>query len=539
MDKSPRSYFTIKPKQGLSDSAPGFLGIFNEEHYISVAVSWKIVLCRFPASFVVVILAGNRVISNLQPGMFVGRQREMERLRALRQKQAASLIAITGRRRIGKSKLLEEFGKEFNQSYFFSGLAPSEGLGANDQKVEFANKLSHYFKWPAFKQEDWGELFRLLAEQVKAGAVLIVFDEVSWMASGDKLFLSQLKNAWDMEFKKNPRLVLALCGSVSSWITENILSSTGFVGRVSESLILRELSLKASAQFWGSRDVSSLDKLRMLSITGGVPRYLEEILPAESAEQNTLRLCFHESAFLFNEFDRLFSDLFDKRQAEYKTLLNYLAGGHLSREEVVKKGASQGGTLSGRLEDLVALGFARRDYTWELQGGSPSKLSKYRLSDNYSRFYLKYIEPHKMRIKGGSFPDRGLSFLPQWDSIMGLQFENLILNNRQRILELLGLDPRDVIADGPFFQTTTKNRAGCQIDYLVQTRYDDLFVCEIKNLSQPITRTIHQQVQKKLERLERTRNFSARPVLISAGEVAPEVYDARYFVKIIEGDQLL
>ena len=94
------------------------------------------------------------------------------------------------------------------------------------------------------------------------------------MGSKDPTFLGKLKTAWDLYFKNNPQLVLILCGSISSWIEENILSSTGFMGRISLDIILEELPLYECNEFWNAEQnrASAFDKLKVLSVMGGVPR---------------------------------------------------------------------------------------------------------------------------------------------------------------------------------------------------------------------------------------------------------------------------
>ena len=474
--------------------------------------------------------------------MFVGREKELENLRKLRQKAVASLVAVTGRRRIGKSRLLEEYAKEFARSFVFSGLPPAPGVKPEDQRADFSRRLRRYFSWPELKADTWADLFALLADQTVEGEVLVVLDEVSWMAQGDALFLPHLKNAWDLDFKKNANLVLAVCGSVSSWIEENLLSSTGFVGRVSETIRLRELPLSAAAQFWGDRQgrVSHYEKIKFLNIVGGIPRYLEEMQPAETSEQNILRLCFSESGFLFSEFDRLFSDLFSKRLGRYRRVLETLLAGDRTPAEIASSlGQSQGGTLTDYLEQLEGLDFVRRDYVWSLYTQQQGKLSRYRLSDNYARFFLRYIAPHHARIASGGFPDRGLQFIPGWETIMGLQFENLVLNNRMAIFDRLGVDARDVLADGPYFQTETKSTQPCQIDYLIQTRFNSLYLCEVKCRSTAVSTGVIGSVQEKMERLRIPKNHSVRPILISGGEVSNSLGEARYFARIITGEDLL
>ena len=179
---------------------------------------------------------------------FVGRKIELEKLKGFFQKKTASLIVIRGRRRIGKSRLVEEFAKNFT-FYSFAGLAPTPKTTAQSQRNEFSQQLSKQAKMPEMQVDDWSKLFYLLWEKVKTNRVILLFDEISWMGEKDPDFLGKLKNAWDLMFKKNPQLILILCGSASSWIEENILNNTGFLGRISYTLTLGELPLKECNHF--------------------------------------------------------------------------------------------------------------------------------------------------------------------------------------------------------------------------------------------------------------------------------------------------
>ena len=176
---------------------------------------------------------------------------------------------------------------------------------------------------------DWWELMWFLSKRIRKGRTLVLFDEISWMAYNDPELLGIVKTVWDTEFKKNPDLILILCGSVSSWIEKNILSSTGFVGRISLIIRLEELPLPICDLFWAKKRtmISAYEKFKVLSVTGGVPRYLEEIRSNLPAEENLRHLCFDPDGFLFTEFDRIFSDLFNGRSAIYKSIVMSLAEG--------------------------------------------------------------------------------------------------------------------------------------------------------------------------------------------------------------------
>jgi len=472
---------------------------------------------------------------------FIGRETELEDLNLLLKKKTSSLVVIKGRRRIGKSRLIREFVSKYKYIRMV-GILPTNETTAQSQRDEFARQLALGTDLPELKADDWSKLFLLLASQVKSGRIMIIFDELSWMGSKDSDFLGKLQNAWDYHFKDNPKLIMILCSSASVWIEKNVLSSAGFMGRPSMLVHLNELSIMQSntlIQALGCQ-FSAYDTFKLLSITGGVPRYLEEINPTLSVEENIRRLAFRASGILYREFDDIFTDLFEKRKATYKKIVTVLINGALSLDDICNKlNISKGGYISECLDELILSGFVRRDYTWILNTGKESSLSLYRLSDNYCRFYLKYIETNKFKIEQGHFNIRSLSSLPAWDTIVGLQFENLVLNNRDYIIKSLHIDFNDVVADSPFFQTKTKRQAGCQIDYLIQTRYNVLYVCEIRYSRKPITTKAIQHVQEKIQRILVPRGFTCVPVLIHVNGVAQAVIDAEYFVNIIDMSDLL
>jgi hypothetical protein len=471
---------------------------------------------------------------------FIGRKHELEALKRFLKKKTASLIVVRGRRRIGKSRLIEEFAKPY-KFYTFSGIPPTEKTTAQSQRDEFASQLNKQ-DFPKIKADDWNDLFWILADKVKKSRVVILLDEISWMGSLDPDFLGKLKNAWDLHFKKNPQLFLVLCGSASSWIEKNILGSTGFVGRISFTLTLDELPLKDCKQFWGEKShlISAMEKLKILSVTGGVPRYLEEIDPRLSAEDNIKHLCFTKGALLVDEFDRIFSSLFLRNSESYKKIVDVLAAGD---KEFIEICEALNIELSGRvleyLEELELSGFVKRDYTWHLKSGEDAKLSKYRLSDNYLRFYLKYIDKYKTKIERDSFNFKSLAALPGWETIIALQFENLVLNNRPYLWQVLGIKSEDIISENPFFQHKTVRQPGCQIDYMIQTRFGSLYVCEIKFSKHPIGYKIIDEIQEKIKKLKRPKGLSCRPILIHVNGVHDSVAESGYFSDIIDFGQAL
>ncbi len=473
---------------------------------------------------------------------FIGREIMLDKLSELLTLGSAKLIVLKGRRRIGKSRLLTEFGKKFKKVVVFSGLPPEPGISAQKQREEFVHQLNREFGTRGLKADDWSDLFWHLAEHAKLGRTLIVLDEITWMAQDDETFLPKLKNAWDLYFKKNPKLILALCSSISGWVEKNILNSTGFMGRISLNMTLDELPIKECIKFWDGKSdhISLQDKLILLSVTGGVPRYLEEINPRQTAEQNIMRLCFNSDGILFSEFDHIFSDLFSKKSGLYKRIVTILSDGSQEANDIAMSlGRVPSNDMYQYLEVLMMAGFIARDYTWHFKEGKLAKLSHYRLRDNYSRFYLKYVQPNKEKVLINAMPTTQLNTFSHWSTVIGLQLENLVLQNRELIKQTLGITADAVVCDNPYFQRKTSKQDGCQIDYLIQTRHNTLFVCEIKYSKNIIKSPVIEEVKQKINKLSKPKNFSCVPVLIYFGELHESVEESGYFIKIINFSQYL
>jgi uncharacterized protein len=479
---------------------------------------------------------------------FIGRKAELEQLKQLVKHQESDLVVIRGRRRIGKSRLVEEFALD---KFFlpFMGLAPSEKTTAQNQRDEFASQLAAHFNLPPLSFTDWNDAFRHLSHHIKlvksAKPIVILFDEISWMGSKDADFIPKLKNWWDrvgMSSEKHPRVILILCGSISTWIEENIINSTAFFGRISLQFELTELSLSEANQFLKAKGVknSTMEIFKMLSLTGGVPWYLERIEPSITADENIKQLCFNPNGTFVGEYNRIFHDLFHDKGVMYKKIIDILGKSMCDLSEIrVDLMYSHSGTLSQYLNHLITAGFVSKHGRWSFKTEKTGKQSLYRLSDNYLRFYLKYIEPNLAKIQANTYQEINLNQLPGWETVMGLQVENLMLNNRNALIRALGLVASDIVADNPYVQKPTTKIKGCQIDYLIQTRLKTLYVCEFKFRKKALGNEIIESVQEKIDRLSIPKGFGVVPVLVHSGGVQDSVEEQGYFYRIIDIESFL
>ncbi len=467
--------------------------------------------------------------------VFIGRKTQLERLTALYQKKMPGLVVVKGRRRVGKSRLILEFAQKIGDQKFwsFAGLAPENGVSAQGQRDHFARELALMLKTPFLTFQDWSDAFEHLSLHIKPGDI-ILFDEISWMGSKDTTFIPKLKAWWD---KQTMHMVLVFCGSVSTWIEENILKSTAFFGRINLILSLDPLSIPESAQFLRvlGMNISPYDTYKILSITGGIPWYLEQLNPSITVDENIKQLAFEKTGLLVGEFNRIFHDLFNGKGATYKKILDVLKDGARTLLEIRDSiEFAHSGTLSQMMEHLIVAGFVAKQSLWSFKTAMPLKQSLYRICDPYMRFYLKMITPNLPAILEGEFENVPLSTMPVFDTHMGLQLETLLLQNRALLVKTLGIHPVDIVRSGPYRQTKTTTQKGCQIDYLIQTKTNSLFVCEFKFKKREVSSDIIHQMQEKISRLKSPKGFARVPVLFHLSGVSDEAITSAYFYRIID-----
>lgn len=304
------------------------------------------------------------------------------------------------------------------------------------------------------------------------------------------------------------------------------------MGRFSRILDLKELSIDESAEFLDKLGFcdSAYERCKVLGVTGGVPRYLEEINPSKLADDNIKDMCFKSNGILFREFNDIFSDIFGKRSRVYEKITRALVSGRKELGEIAEAiDLQKSGYLSSYMSDFIMSGFIKRDYVWDIKEQIKPRLSYYRLSDNYLRFYLKYIEPNRFAIENENFNHKALSTLPAFDTIMGLQFESLVLANRKAIIQKLNINMEDVLSDHPHFQRPQQRARGCQIDYMIKLKANILYACEIKFSRKEVGVDIVSEMQEKLKRLVIPKGFAVIPVLIHINGVSDSVVDSDYF----------
>jgi len=467
---------------------------------------------------------------------FFGRDDLIGSLCALWDKRVASLVTCRGRRRIGKSTLIEEFARRSGARFIkLEGLRPKEKLSNVDQLRFFISQLALQTGCGRDDPADWLDAFARLDRVLTNRKTVVLLDEISWMGFYDPTFPEVLKVAWDNMFSRHPRLVLVACGSVSMWIKKNITDNGAFAGRRSFDFVVPELPLKECVKFWG-RSVpreNMTEILDVLSVTGGVPKYLEEVKSALSADENIRQMAFVPKSVLASDFEEMFRDVLSGETGARVEILRALVDGPANVSELAKRlGKGKNGHLSDSLEELREAGFIGVDEGVNPETGKPVQAMRYRLKDNYARFYLKYIEPKLSIIQQGGYSFVSLEQLPEWDAVKGLAFENLVINNFREFLPRLGLDRSLVISAAPYRKGFAEKGSGVQVDLMLQTSRS-VYVIEVKRC-QEIGHDVIDAVDRKVSLIKHRPGIAFKTALVYSGRLKKNVEADGYFDAAID-----
>ncbi|MBK8622878.1 MAG: AAA family ATPase [Saprospiraceae bacterium] len=409
----------------------------------------------------------------------IGRQKEIQTLEKVYRSGKPELVAVFGRRRVGKTYLIRQY---------FYGKIDFELTGLKDgTRLQQLRNFSYSLKEARKDEElpptpkDWLEAFHqlkvFLESQTDDQKRCVVFiDELPWIATGRSDFLTGLSYFWN-SYASKANIVVVICGSATAWMTQKIINNKGGLhNRVTNQIFLQPFTLAETEAFLLYKKVF-LDRYQIIMIymaIGGIPLYLEQIQEGQSAVQNIDRICFHQNGFLRNEFDNLYSALFsnaDRYMMIVEALSSSLKG--IERSEIVRQtNIKDGGGLSGMLRDLEMSGFISS----YVPIGKKKKNTLFRLIDCYSLFYLRFIQNIP---KTESISYQSLSQTQTWKTWTGYAYENISLIHIHFIKTALGISGIQT-KQYSFITKATVEHEGIQIDLLIDRADNVINLCEVK-----------------------------------------------------------
>lgn len=481
----------------------------------------------------------------------LGRKEEQQELIEAFNSKKAEFIVLYGRRRVGKTFLIEEFFST-KPCIYFHVTGVQDGL-LKEQLHEFAKQIGKTFYNGAdiAPAASWMNAFKELTKAVNNAPptqpIVLFIDELPWLATKRSRVLQALDYYWNHYWSKNDRLKLVVCGSSASWIIKNIIHNKGGLhNRYTRDILIKPFSLHETKEFLENKNIKLSDKqvLQLYMAIGGVPHYLEKIKKSLSASQNIDHLCFRENGILFSEFDKLFKSLFDDAKAyiELMTIISKSREG-ISRSYIEEhsKLSSKGGTLTDRLNDLELAGFIKLFLPLQHQRQGVY----YRVIDEYSYFYLKWIKPERQSLLAHESNNQywtnkaGTSTHQAW---MGYAFESLCYKHISQIKQALKI-PAGARA-GVWRYTPKKGteEKGAQIDLLFERNDDTITLCEIKCTDEPfvIDKAYYNALQNKIAVYKKVTKTSKQifVAFVSASGVKDTIYSEEIVCGVATLDDL-
>ena len=414
--------------------------------------------------------------------MLVGRKKEINILRSCYESNKSEFVAIYGRRRVGKTFLVKElFEKEF--TFYATGILNGD---KETQLQAWNREISRFSKSDYPKAGNWIDAFEnlnILVEQSdNKGKKIIFLDEIPWMATLHSDFLAGLDYFWNRWASSRKDVLLIVCGSAASWITDNIINDRGGLhNRLTRKILIEPFNLSECKQYYESRNIplTNYQMAESYMIFGGIPYYMSLMEPQLSLYQNVDKLYFAQDSELGNEFSNLYHSLY-KNADRYVRVIETLAkkGIGMTRNEIASNlKISDGGRLTKILSDLTTSGFIRKYNAY----GQKKKESLYQLIDFFSLFDIRFRENIEKYSSNYWLNYSTTSAFSIWG---GISFEKICLLHLPQIYKKLGISG---VLTKAYSWRGKHEDSGAQIDLVIDRSDNVVNICEIKFSSEPFT----------------------------------------------------
>lgn len=475
------------------------------------------------------MIASWAMIKSLASSRFIGRLSEISKLKEIGKSDQASIVVVHGRRRVGKTSLIQH-AYENRKLLKFEGI---EGQSEEYQIESFLKQLSRHFKEPLLEKiryTSWREPLIALAERVSKGEVTVFLEELQWLANYNTSLVAELKYVWDNYLQKNPKLILVLCGSAPSFMIDEVLRSKALYNRSLHEIALKPLSVLETKYYFG-KGCSEYSALESHLLVGGIPEYLKYLRNGSSTYLSFCKNAFSPDAFFVDEPNRLFVSSLSKKPY-YRDVIELIGrSGIISREEILARlKLSSGGNITKILNDLEACTFINPLRSFD--SSVRSKLVRYEVADPFLRIYYKFIEKRISQIRAGAFKadfTRPMS-LRDLSQALGYSFEYYCRSNAHLIANELSFAAVDYQA-GPLLSRDIRN--GVQLDLVFLRKDRVITVCELKYLSVPVGPNHVKDFRARVGKLNLSPKQRLETVLVAPGGVTDSLRAAGIFDRFI------
>jgi len=410
----------------------------------------------------------------------IGRIAEKEILDQCLRSKKPEFLAVYGRRRVGKTFLIREYLK----NYIVFSLTGAVNTPIKRQLYNFMESLDDNSDIKADSAKDWFEAFRLLKQYLKGltgiKKKVIFIDELPWLATQKSGFLSALDHFWNTYASTREDTLLIICGSATSWITDNVINDRGGLhNRLTKQMRIEPFSLGECESYYKDNEIAlnrnQIAELYM--IFGGIPYYMNYVEKGMSPEQIVDKMFFYRNAPLKNEFENLYAALFKNPNNHLRIIesLGMTQGGMTQKEIWEDINAKPGGTLAKVLNDLEQCDFIRRyrDFTKKNSG------QYYQLIDFFTLFYLKHMKNRTGQNINYWQSQSGSGGRNAWN---GFAFERLCAAHIRQIKQKLGIAG---VSTEISAWRSRHSAPQAQIDLIINRNDGIINLCEMKYTGKP------------------------------------------------------
>lgn len=452
----------------------------------------------------------------------IGRVNEVNELKRCYNSARSEFVILYGRRRIGKTFLVNSVF-EGNFSFYFTGSHQAEN---NRQLERFAQTIQKYGQLSLLPAIDnWYHAFdalqKVLEHSESKGKKVIFIDEMPWLdngtSAGHSQFVAALEDFWNAWAALRDDILLIATGSATSWMVDKLIGNQGgLYNRITARIHLRPFNLHECEQYLREHgcawDHYAITQYYMYM--GGVPFYLSLLDYSKTVEDNIDDFFFHSGAKLDHEFDDLYHVLFRDSDAYIeiaRLLANHREG--MTREDILNALPTRGGGwLTKVLNNLERCDFIEGFVAY----GNKKKGKIYRLTDFFTLFYLKHVESEGRKRSGRYWAHRVLS--PDLKAWQGLTFELVVLMHAENLKRSLGIS--GMVTNESAWRSkqylANEGQAKAQIDLIIERADRLIHLCEVKFSQEEyvITREYEAKLRNKMA-IFREETKTKKPLIVT------------------------
>jgi len=407
--------------------------------------------------------------------MFVGRDEELEELNKLYKSSRLEVAIMYGRRRVGKTELINHFCKG-KKCIFFTAIENSAEYNLNIF-IEAVHKSRLRLSDETFAKmipRDYIQLLDLIAAIAKQEKIILVIDEYPYLAKAEKSFSSILQKYIDYNFKSTDMLII-LCGSSMSFMENQVLSAKSpLYGRRTAQFKIEPFNYYDAVKF--VPNYSKEDKLLTYGVFGGTPYYLSQVDNKKSLQENIAELFFNSKGLLFEEPGSLIKQ--ELREPHlYNAIITVIANGSTRLSEIADKVSKPANLCETYIKKLISLGLVIKE---KPTGEKTGTKSLYILNDNMFKFWFRYTQDNLTMILKGLGKKAADSIWPEINSFMGRCFEEVSIQYMWKNYSSLPIQPKEI---GRWWGNNPKEKQEEEIDILAVDGNRAIFgECKFKNI---------------------------------------------------------